>query len=583
MKILFYLPFLIQFFMSAAMTHVWNVLNTMQIINTFPLYKVNTPPNVKAIQLAFKQIVNLDIIDKEAVYNYVFDIEEDNGTVLNLGDQNTTNSSNATNETYSEAGSDLELYAEAAQTNSTAEVNSTTTDAGSAASSVPVGEDASAATFKEYGMGSTKTLKSALQLIMGVVVIFALIKGFLAIEKHLIHSFPTWAQNLIKKLKGKLMYNSMLRAGIESYMVTTMGCFMAFNTKVSFETSEDTLNSLTTFMMLPYIFGFPLWVRWFLVRNRFALPDPSFKLGYNALYLNVDYFKPMGLYFQPLLLFRRCLFAMNAVFFGYSAIVQLAISLYAQQYLCQFFVSVMPMVDGPNNFVQIFNEWSILTLVIFNFNFTDYVPDPAVRYEYGWMFVYQIYFLLAVNGVIIFTIISKKIKHEFKVIDDKRRFAKKRAAYLNHNKEIDAIGSHHKKEKVKLPFKFRDPLAPIDDSVDLDKTPREEAPAPVRTINQQRKDRKQEHLELMQKLKKENEEADQKKLADINKAHEKKVSKEEKPFGPPVQDWEDAIWDDLFVDAAGNVVRPKDADKAPEEQEDFEVISSPSVRERRKL
>lgn len=142
------------------------------------------------------------------------------------------------------------------------------------------------------------------------------------------------------------MWNSILRAMIESYMSTTLGAFLAIKDKINFSGGfEDVANSLGAFMMFPYIFGFPIWMAWFLRRNRFRLADPDFKGSYNSMYLNVDYFKKAGLTFQPILLFRRLFFAFNAVFMGFSGILQLGMSLYFSQMLAQYLVGVKPMID----------------------------------------------------------------------------------------------------------------------------------------------------------------------------------------------------------------------------------------------
>ena len=54
-------------------------------------------------------------------------------------------------------------------------------------------------------------------------------------------------------------------------------------------------------------------------------------------------------------------------------------------------------------------------------------------------------------------------------------------------------------------------------------------------------------------------------------------------YGPPIQEWEDAVWDDLYVDAAGNILKPKNDPEGKDAEEELEIMSSPSVRERRKL
>ena len=47
--------------------------------------------------------------------------------------------------------------------------------------------------------------------------------------------------------------------------------------------------------------------------------------------------------------------------------------------LC-YYISVKPMKDGINNFIQIFNEVAVLVAEVSLFLFTNYVPDPLQRY-----------------------------------------------------------------------------------------------------------------------------------------------------------------------------------------------------------
>ena len=45
--------------MSGAMAHVWNLMNMMQIVNTFPLYQIKVPENVIQMQIAFQKFSNV--------------------------------------------------------------------------------------------------------------------------------------------------------------------------------------------------------------------------------------------------------------------------------------------------------------------------------------------------------------------------------------------------------------------------------------------------------------------------------------------------------------------------------------------
>ena len=59
---------------------------------------------------------------------------------------------------------------------------------------------------------------------------------------------------------------------------------------INFEDTSSLINSITTFLMLPYIFVYPVFIIWFLRKNFLALYNKDFQARYNSLYLNVDYF-----------------------------------------------------------------------------------------------------------------------------------------------------------------------------------------------------------------------------------------------------------------------------------------------------
>lgn len=69
----------------------------------------------------------------------------------------------------------------------------------------------------------------------------------------------------------------------------------------------------------------------------------------------------------------------------------------------------MPMTDGLNNFIQIFNEVIVLISIQLLFIFTNYVGNPTKRYEIAWYFLYLVAFDCSVNILIMFFVIGKKI------------------------------------------------------------------------------------------------------------------------------------------------------------------------------
>ena len=77
-----------------------------------------------------------------------------------------------------------------------------------------------------------------------------------------------------------------------------------------------------------------------------------------------------------------------------------------------YYICAKPMKNFINNAIHIFNEIIILTCTWSLLLFTDYVPDPVIRYDLGQYFLYVLGVNIATNiivliGTILHTIYSK--------------------------------------------------------------------------------------------------------------------------------------------------------------------------------
>ena len=74
--------------------------------------------------------------------------------------------------------------------------------------------------------------------------------------------------------------------------------------------------------------------------------------------------------------------------------------------LCYYFC-VFPLKDKINNGIQIFNEIAVLLAEVSLLLFTNYVPDPLQRYEFGQGYIYFIGGNVAVNlCVLVFGLVA---------------------------------------------------------------------------------------------------------------------------------------------------------------------------------
>ena len=70
---------------------------------------------------------------------------------------------------------------------------------------------------------------------------------------------------------------------------------------------------------------------------------------------------------------------------------------------------VMPFEDPLLNYMELFNESSLLVTSYFLLTFTDFVPEPETRYTIGWVFSGVVALNLIVNWIILFTRLAKQI------------------------------------------------------------------------------------------------------------------------------------------------------------------------------
>ena len=82
------------------------------------------------------------------------------------------------------------------------------------------------------------------------------------------------------------------------------------------------------------------------------------------------------------------------------------------------------MIDGPNNFIQIFNECIICFVIISMVVFTNFIPNPVDRYNYGWYLLYFIGASVCVNMIILVVNITKIVYMAIKKRMMKKRLTK---------------------------------------------------------------------------------------------------------------------------------------------------------------
>ena len=140
---------------------------------------------------------------------------------------------------------------------------------------------------------------SFLALLMGLVLL---------IRKFCYHRLPKKVQKALTSLKHKLMFNSVLRYLLQTYLTLGVSSFISLHYSTA---GKGTASGITLLVLLVIS---PICVICILRRQNHPLAHPFYKVRMGSLYLDVDTVdKPFALLFTPLFCVRRFVFAMTAV------------------------------------------------------------------------------------------------------------------------------------------------------------------------------------------------------------------------------------------------------------------------------
>lgn len=208
-------------------------------------------------------------------------------------------------------------------------------------------------------------------------------------------------------IMGKLMFNSLIRAAMQTFLMTSYSMWLSL--KVTDTNAErGKINLTLAILLLVYSLLLPCWSYCYLRKKYTRMPSAQFKMKFDSLYQNLDYFKKRALPHTSWFLMRRLLFAAVIVFCQFSIVLQVFLADILSTLLLIFFITVKPMYDRTNNVIQIVNESVVLVSVWLMFHFTEFVTDPEDRYDLAFYFLYFVAVDVALNvALLVFTLLKK--------------------------------------------------------------------------------------------------------------------------------------------------------------------------------
>jgi len=154
--------------------------------------------------------------------------------------------------------------------------------------------------------------------------------------------------------------------------------------------------------------------------------------------MNYETDKQSVYHFTMLFLYRRLLFAFTLAFCKVSIVLQVYIIIFSSLGLLCYVVHWQPMEADQYDFLAIFNEAVLLICAYMLLVYTEYVPSPEMRYEFGNYFLYMLFFNFGLNILLLFNEILRMVRRECK----KRRHHKK----IRRDRKLKVQGDEKKKQ-----------------------------------------------------------------------------------------------------------------------------------------
>ena len=313
----FMISFVVNLLLSGTLSQLWNIFNTLQLLTALPLFAINTPGNVIAMNTKFSEIANFKLVEKEQLYDWI---------VVPIFGTSTSQ------EKLVEEGVVAEPIEISAETTDLEQLLEPMT-AEDAAEETEAVEESYLNTFFQ---GSNLLMN--ILLIAIVLIFFTCIITLVVMCRRFIQTrCCNCAKKGLRKIESKLMFNSVLRAVLEAYFTFAIATWYQLKT-ASFEDSESTTNFFLSLAFLSALILFPILQHCFLVKHQPNLEKEEMVDKYGSLYQNVKTEKTHFLRFTLYFCLRRLAFAFVISFLQESVVLQILVADFSVLGMLAFYI-----------------------------------------------------------------------------------------------------------------------------------------------------------------------------------------------------------------------------------------------------
>ena len=185
-------------------------------------------------------------------------------------------------------------------------------------------------------------------------------------------------------IESSLYWNLLLRTVIEGYIIVVLCALINFKS-LNWEDTWESFNSALSIATIFFLVAFPLRIAYLLWVNKSQLENRAFKRKYESTYaeMKTDSIDDGLILYISYYYIRRLLLAATAVMLSHVLVVQLLIfQLSAIMHLILIGYT-HPFKLKRHNYSEMMNEVSTLLIMQHVFCFTDWIPDPILKYNIG--------------------------------------------------------------------------------------------------------------------------------------------------------------------------------------------------------
>lgn len=203
----------------------------------------------------------------------------------------------------------------------------------------------------------------------------------------LLFIWSSTVKKLVTHLEGLIYWNLYLRVMFEVFLECGIASMIRMKT-LSFKTISASFHSYFAIGMLATLLLFLLSISLFLATNKIDIRSSKFQKRYGELTSNLSHrYKDAQL--SPIFfLLRRLIFSSIVVYLIEYNYFQIQLIVFKTSIIVIFVGYVQPYALPHVNKIDLFNETLTLLSTYALFLFTDFVPNPEIRYLNGWGLIF---------------------------------------------------------------------------------------------------------------------------------------------------------------------------------------------------